>query len=392
MKRLLLILLLSIVSSQFAILNSQIIYDLDRMNSLRDESVAADAIAGIVRDADKQLMAPCPSVTDKQRLAPSGDRHDYFSMARYWWPDPSKPDGLPYVRKDGQVNPETQDLDRQVLGQFEKMLRVYALAYFYTGKEEYAAKGWDLIRTWFINKKTRMNPTMAYSQVRMGHNNNHGSNSGLLDGYSFLIVPDALQILSASKGAKQKDIDAVRAWFTEYLQWMLSSPQGIKENAAKNNHGTAYHIQVAVYAAFTGNDSIAQTYLSSFPELRILPQVEEDGRQPQELARTRAFGYSCYNLKHYLDMMDICRLRGADMMADTLTAQRIEAAIDFLVPYLGKPVSAWPFRQIADWEKEQQTLCWILYRADRYFPQKGYKELFRQYSTAKSKDRNFLLY
>jgi len=313
-------------------------------------------------------------------------------MARYWWPDPSKPDGLPYVRKDGQVNPETQDLDRQVLGQFEKMLRVYALAYFYTGKEEYAAKGWDLIRTWFINKKTRMNPTMAYSQVRMGHNNNHGSNSGLLDGYSFLIVPDALQILSASKGAKQKDIDAVRAWFTEYLQWMLSSPQGIKENAAKNNHGTAYHIQVAVYAAFTGNDSIAQTYLSSFPELRILPQVEEDGRQPQELARTRAFGYSCYNLKHYLDMMDICRLRGADMMADTLTAQRIEAAIDFLVPYLGKPVSAWPFRQIADWEKEQQTLCWILYRADRYFPQKGYKELFRQYSTAKSKDRNFLLY
>jgi Alginate lyase len=27
-------------------------------------------------------------------------------MAKYWWPDQSEPDGLPYIRHDGQVNPE----------------------------------------------------------------------------------------------------------------------------------------------------------------------------------------------------------------------------------------------------------------------------------------------
>ena len=390
MKRILIVLSLFIFN--FSLSAAGIVFDLDHMQNRRSDPAIADAVAGIIRDADKQMMQPCPSVTDKKRPAPSGDKHDYFSMARYWWPDTSKPDGLPYIRKDGKVNPEIEDLDRQNLGQMEKMLRVYSLAYLYSGKEEYAEKGWDVLRTWFINKKTRMNPNMSYSQVRMGHNNNQGSNSGLLDGYSFLVVPDAVQILSSAKCTKQKDIAVIRQWFADYLQWMLTSPQGIKENDAKNNHGTAYHIQVAVYAAFVGNDSLANAYMSSFPAQRILPQVSADGRQPQELVRTRAFGYSCYNLKHYLDMMDICRLNGADMMTNQEVATRIEDAIDFLVPYLGKPVSAWPFQQIADWEKEQQTLCWILYRADRYFPDKGYKALFEQFNKSKSKDRNYLLY
>ena len=386
------ILILCLVALVASIWGNGIVFDLERMESLRSEPVAQEAIAGIIRDADKQMTNPCPSVTDKTKPAPSGDKHDYFSMARYWWPNPDTPDGLPYVRKDGKVNPEIEDLDRKNLGAMEKMLRVYTLAYFYSGKEEYAAKGWDVLRTWFINKKTRMNPNMAYSQVRMGYNNNQGSNSGLLDGYSFLIVPDAVDLLSKAKCAKPKEVELIRQWFTEYLQWMLTSEQGIKENAAKNNHGTAYHIQVAVYALFVGNDSIANSYIASFPDKRVFFQVTEDGRQPAELARTRALGYSCYNLKHYLDMMDICRLRGADMMNDAELAQRIEAAIDFLVPYLGKPVSAWPFQQIADWDKEQQTLCWILYRADRYFPDKGYKTLFEQYNKAKTKDRNYLRY
>ncbi len=368
------------------------VWDVNLMYSHAKDPTVADAVAGIIRDADKQLLNPCPTVMDKQAVAPSGDKHDYYSMARYWWPNPETDNGLPYVRRDGKVNPETKDLDRENLGSFEKMLRVYALAYFFSGREDYADKGWEILRTWFINKKTRMNPSMEYSQVRMGHNDNHGSNSGLLDGYSFMIVPDAVQILSKAKCAKKKDIDAIQTWFKTYLHWMLTSPQGIKENKAKNNHGTAYHIQVAVYAAFVANDSIADAYRRSFAQQRIYPQVADDGRQPEELVRTRALGYSCYNLKHYLDMIDFCRLQGDDLLSDSRVKKSVISAIDFLVPYLGKPVSAWPFQQIADWEKEQQNLCWILYRADRYFPEKGYKDLFYQYSKAKSTDRNFLLY
>lgn len=370
------------------------LWDTARMAAYREapDEVREPAVKGIIRDADKMLPSPIPVITDKKRVAPSGDKHDYFSMARYWWPDPKKPDGLPYIRQDGKRNPETEGMDRETLGAMEKMLTVYALAYFYTDKETYAEKGWEILHAWFIDKKTRMNPSLQYSQVRMGHNGNQGSNSGLLDGYSLLIVPDAVEILSASKSAKTKDIETIKQWFANYLDWMLSSPQGRKEDIAPNNHGTAYHIQVAVYALFTDNDSVAQQYLHSFADRRILPQLEPDGRQPKELVRTRAYGYSCYNLKHILDMMDICRLQGIDLLADAEIASRVEKAVDFLSPYLGKPVSAWPFLQIADWEKEQQNMCWILYRANTYFPDKDYLSLYNTNSKAKPSSRNYLIY
>lgn len=369
-----------------------ILWDIDHMRSQAADPALEAPVAGIIRDAEKALASPIPLITDKQKTAPSGDKHDYFSMARYWWPNPDTPDGLPYVRRDGKRNPETEGMDRETLGAMEKMLTVYALAYLYSGKEAYAEKGWEILRAWFINKKTRMNPSMQYSQVRMGHNNNQGSNSGLLDGYSLLIVPDAVEILSASKQAKTKEIETIRAWFADYLQWMLTSEQGQKEDIAPNNHGTAYHIQVAVYALFTGNDTIADRYLSSFVERRILPQFEPDGRQPKELVRTRAYGYSCYNLKHIFDMIDICRLHGIDLLADQEVSARVQKAVDFLSPYLGKQVSAWPFMQIADWQKEQQNFCWILYRANRYFPDKQYFSLFQTHNTAKPSARYYLIY
>ena len=368
------------------------VWDTDRMLAMRFDPALEAPIAAIIRDADKMLANPVPLITDKQKIAPSGDKHDYFSMARYWWPNPDTPDGLPYVRRDGKRNPETEGMDRETLGAMEKMLTVYALAYLYSGKETYAEKGWEILRAWFISKKTRMNPSLQYSQVRMGHSNNQGSNSGLLDGYSLLIVPDAVQILSASKQANPKEVETIRTWFADYIQWMLTSPQGQKEDIATNNHGTAYHIQVAVYALFTHNDTVAQRYLTSFVERRVLPQLELDGRQPQELVRTRAYGYSCYNLKHVLDMIDICRMQGLDLMSDPEVSTRVEKAIDFLAPYLGRQVSAWPFMQIADWTKEQQNFCWILYRADRYFPDKHYMDLFRSHNTAKSSAWYYLIY
>ena len=46
------------------------------------------------------------TVMDKERTAPSGDKHDYYSIGRYFWPDDAKSDGLPWVRRDGQVNPD----------------------------------------------------------------------------------------------------------------------------------------------------------------------------------------------------------------------------------------------------------------------------------------------
>lgn len=368
-------------------------WDTCRMRIAKEsqETIYMNARQALLREADKLLNESPATVIDQERVAPSKNKHDYFSMARYWWRNPDTPDGLPYIRRDGEVNPETKNLGRTQLSRFEKQITILTLAYYYSGKEAYAEQAWTVLRTWFINKKTYMSPHMQYSQVRMGHNNNQGSNSGLLDGYSFLCIPDALSILSNSPSANHKDAEAIRQWFAQYLEWMTTSEQGKEEDHAANNHGTAYHIQVALCASFVGNDTLRQQYIRSFAQKRILPQFELDGRQPKELVRTRAFGYSCYNLKHIFDFADICERQGVHLFDDAQVRERIIAAIDYLTPYLGRPVTAWPYQQIADWEKEQQNLCWILYRADAYFPEKGYKVLFQKHNKAKPSDKHYLL-
>ncbi len=369
------------------------VWDFDYMKSLRESSDPAmvDARKAIARAADKVLEEEPATVLEQKSVAPSGNKHDYYSMARYWWPNPKTENHLPYIRKDGQNNPETEGLGREALSHFQKQIEILALAYFYTQEEAYADKCWDCLRAWYINKKSYMTPHMEYSQVVLGRDDNHGRHEGLLDTYSMLNVPDILAILASSKATKQADVEAIRAWFSEYVTWMTTAKQAIDEDNYRNNHGTAFHVQLIVYAAFAGNDSLANQYIQSFTERRILPQVKPNGAQPEELARTRGFGYSCFNLRHLLDYVDICYQTGYPVLEkDTVARQRIMAAIDFLTPYLGRPVSAWPFQQINEWDKQQQELCWILRRADKYFPEKGYMGLFEKYNTAKPSNRRWL--
>ena len=120
MKKLILTALLTAVI--LPLMATSYVWDRQKMESYRNqpnEHVAA-AIKGIIRDADKKLADPVPDITDKTHVAPSGDKHDYFSMARYWWPNPKTDDHLPYIRQDGKVNPETEDMDRRTLDAMEK--------------------------------------------------------------------------------------------------------------------------------------------------------------------------------------------------------------------------------------------------------------------------------
>lgn len=365
----------------------------ERMENFRQSSdpTITEARRALVRYADRMLAEAPATLLDQQQVAPSGDVHDYYSMARYWWPNPKTEDGLPYIRKDGQVNPNTKGLGREALSAHQKQVEVLALAYYYTGEEAYADKCAECLRAWYLDPKSRMNPSMEYSQVVLGRDNNHGRHEGLLDTYSMLMIPDIVQILSSSKAWSKADTEAMRAWFSDYVTWMTTAQQAIDEDNYRNNHGTAYHVQLIVYATFAGRDSLADVYRHSFTERRLLKQVRPDGSQPEELKRTRGYGYSVFNLTHMLDYVDVCYAAGYPVLEqDAEARERIRAAIDFLTPYLGRPVESWPFQQINEWEKQQQNLLWILYRADRYFPERNYAELIKQHNTNKPTNRRWL--
>lgn len=329
-----------------------------------------------LRDADKLLDEPDPTVVDKGVTPPSGDKHDYISMGRYWWPNPDTKDGLPYVRRDGHSNPELKKFDRDRLGRFSANLRRLTGAYLLAGRTEHARKMASMLRTWFLNERTRMNPNGTYAQMVPGRNDGLGRPEGILDLYSLIDAVDAATVLERDNLLSKKEMKALRAWFSAYVDWLLTSESGKGEYAAKNNHGIAYDVQTVVYARFAGRDEVARELIETFAERRLEKQIEADGKQPRELARTTAFGYSTYNLTHMLDMCVAARTMGMDLYDAADGA--IDRAIGYLIPFLGNQ-EQFPYKQIKDWRGVEQNFAQQLLRASRLKENAEYRRLYEQY-------------
>ena len=381
-------------------LNAQVsdtrIYNAEKLAKVKakvDAPTYAPAIKALVKDADKALKMVPSSVMDKEMTADSGDKHDYMSMGPYWWPDPSKPDGLPYIRKDGQRNPELDKLDRNKLGDMSKAVTTLGIAYYFTGDEKYAQKAVDLLNVWFLDAKTKMNPNLTYGQTIPGKNKGMGRGEGVIDIYSFTEMIDAMSMMEGSKALTPKVKQGMKEWFTKLVEWMQTSPVAAEERNAKNNHGLAYDVQLATYALYTGNKELALKTIQEFPEKRLFKQIEPDGKQPLELARTTAFGYTIFNLGHMLDMCSVASTVGVDIFnASSNDGRTISAALKFLIPYIGKPQSEWPYQQIKEWDKKQDEACWILRKASFFDPKAGYEAIGAQFRQTPASSRLQLLY
>jgi hypothetical protein len=364
------------------------------MNSIDQARLSPnEASKAIIREAEKNLSAILVTVVDKPMTPASGDKHDYMSMGRYWWPNPDTADGLPYIRKDGQTNPEIDKLDRIPLAKFTRNVYTLSLAYYLSGDERYAAKAVENLRIWFINKKTKMNPNMNFGQTIPGHNNGKGRGEGVLDTYSFVEMLEGISLIEKSKKYTNNDREALKTWFTTYLDWMLSSEIGKEEQNAPNNHGVAFDIQVVRFALFVGKDDIARRFINAFAANRIFKQIEPNGAQPLELARTTAFGYSVFNLMHFIDMAMMAKSVNIDVFnAVSPDGRSITKAIEFLLPFQGKPQSQFPYPQIKDWDKVQTEFCWVLKRADVLLAKTTYKNIYQNCLAVNGKENNYIIY
>ena len=345
------------------------------------------------RYCDEEIDKPPYTVMDKKLTPPSGNKHDYVSMGRYWWPDPTKPDGLPYIRKDGQSNPELKLLDRDRMGSMMNAVSKLALMYFYSDDEKYAAKATSLLRIWFLNEDTKMNPDMQFGQYIPGRNNNKGRAEGIIDTCGMVEMLTGITYLEKSKSFTNSDLEGLKAWFSDYLDWLLTSEIGIAEQNTLNNHAVAYDVQIVAYAQFVGRAELAEKTISEFPKKRIFTQVKSDGSQPKELARTTGFGYSVFNINHMLDMCMLAGESGRKLyQACQSGLSSISGAIKYMYQYLGKPQSAFPYQQIKDWDEVQNTLAWILLRSTYFEPNPVYLEVFKKNNTKKTSYIGYLIY
>ncbi len=363
-------------------------------NSLENGKSMSSAVTKyIIRSADKELDKTLLTVVDKKTTPPSGDKHDYLSQGRYWWPNPKTANRLPYIRKDGVVNPEIEDFDRGALGAMAKSVANLSLAFYLTHDDKYASKAVENIRIWFINKDTRMNPNMNYGQTIPGRGNGAGRGEGVLDTYSFVEMLDGVELLKGSKKFTINDQNTLKNWFTDYLNWLLTSDVAHEEQNAKNNHGTAFDIQATRYALFVGKNDVAEKIINEFPAKRLFKQIQPDGSQPLELERTTALGYSTFNLTHFLDMCTIAKSMKIDLFnSKSEDGRSITKALEYLAQYVGKPKEEFPYKQIKDWDGVQNKLCWQLYRADKISSKRVFEKYYLNKISDSDKNANSLLY
>lgn len=347
------------------------------------------ALAALRREAERALAAGPFSVVDKDFLPPSGDKHDYMSVGPFWWPDPDRPDGLPYIRRDGRVNPERDLYDSRPMSDMNSSVTTLALAYHFTGHEPYAEHAAHLIRTWFLDDATRMNPHLQYGQAIPGRTEGRGI--GIIDTAQLArTLIDSVGLLAGSDAWTAEDQRGLEDWFKDYLEWLLESQHGRDEARTRNNHGTWYDVQVAAFGLFVGERELAREVLERAATRRIAAHIQPDGRQPHELARTRSFSYSTMNLRGMFELATLGEHVELDLWNfETDEGRGIRRALDWLIPYaLGEQ----------EWEHEQlggivpTSLVPLLRRAARAYDEPRYEQALRRIPGVSAEDRLHLLW
>jgi hypothetical protein len=288
--------------------------------------------------ADGALTRPQRSVVDKTRLPASGDRHDYHSIGPYWWPTPGAPGGLPYVRRDGEVNPERSgpEFDQAALQQLSRDVRLLALAYDHLGERRYAERAAALIRLWFIDPATRMNPNFTHAQAIPGVNN--GRAEGIIEAIALPDIIESIGVIDRAQVLTEGDHTALRGWFTQLVQWLAASDNGREERRATNNHSLYYDYLFAYFALYARLDPLVVDTVNAFPTQRLAMQMAADGSFPAELGRTRPFHYNLFALDAAgrLAALGACVNRNL-WLAQSASGRSLRLGMAWFGPFIAEP-------------------------------------------------------
>jgi hypothetical protein len=307
-------------------------------------SLTSNRLAALDKLAAAALKAGPWSVTSHRPsgLGVTAGEHDYVSEGPYWWPDPANPGG-PFIRKDGQRNPDRFMGNRSDLGAMCGATLALGMGAYFLKKPECAERAALIVSTWFIDPKTRMNPNLEFGQMVRGVNTGRGT--GIIDTASLIHVAQGMRLAEAAGGMPGAVSSGVRQWFADYLKWMTTSEKGLDEKKATNNHATWWTAQAAAYATFVGDSELRRMAWDRYRNYLVPAQIRPDGSCPREEARTQSLGYSAMNLDAF---SIICRLAQMDHINlwhfTTETGIGVAKAFEYLTPYLLHP---------DQWKKEQ---------------------------------------
>ncbi|GAB2510872.1 alginate lyase family protein [Microbulbifer agarilyticus] len=318
---------------------SLLVFEREALEAIAEEPAT---IATLKQQAQQALRNPLYSVTDKKSVADSNDPHDYYSLGPYWWPNPNIEDGLPYIRRDGERNPEinTQAGDNRRLVALSRDVTTLALAFHFTDEQRYASKARQLLRAWFIDQDTRMHPNFQHAQAIPGISTGRGI--GIIEARFLIPIMDATTLLGAQLSTEEHR--QIRQWYTEFNHWLRTSDNGFEEDNWHNNHGTWFDAQVVAYALFTSDLTTAQRRLRITQMRRIGGQFDRHGNQHAELERTRPWHYANFNLEAYNLLGRLGENAGVDIWNYSVDGHALRQGYVLIAETVLAP-ETWPYKE-----------------------------------------------
>jgi hypothetical protein len=330
----------------------------------------------IISAAAGALKQEPVTITVFQAKLSDGGPNDFYSNGDYWWPNPDTTNGLPYVQRDGQTNPGNFVAHRQVIRQLSDAVAALGAAYKLTGEDRYAKKTTELLKVFFLDEKTRMNPNLQFAQAVPGVSRGRGT--GIIDSLHLVEIPKAIEAMEESP-AFPDDVDkGLKKWFADYMNWMTASKNGQDEAKASNNHAVAFWLQVAVFAEYTGDQQNLAECRRRFKQVFVPTQMADDGSFPAELRRTKPYGYSIFQLDNLATLCQVLSTGGNDLWNFSLgDGRNIHKAVEYMYPYLADK-SKWPLKpDVNAWEGWPARQPCLLF-AGLAFSEQKYLDLWKK--------------
>ncbi len=294
----------------------------------------------VLAAADKYLLEEPVTLTSFSSPRSAGGKHDFFSEGDYWWPDSTNPDG-PYIQKDGMTNPENFVDHRKAMVRFSVQVAAMTAAYKITGEKRFAAHAVKHLMAWFVSGETRMNPHLLYAQAIKGRFTGRGI--GIIDTIHLIEVAQSIIVLNNAGVFTPQEIADIKQWFREYIQWLTTHQYGKDEMNAKNNHGTCWVMQTAMFAKLVGDEAVMDFCRYRYKEVLLPGQMAADGGFPLELKRTKPYNYSLFNLDAMAAICQILSTEKDDLWNYTLPdGRQLKKGIEFMYPFIADK-STWKY-------------------------------------------------
>ncbi|MCB9082580.1 MAG: alginate lyase family protein [Lewinellaceae bacterium] len=316
----------------------------------------------LLASAEECLKKSPRTITDFPAKRSAGGKHDFFSEGPCWWPDPENPEG-PYIRRDGWRNPDTYNEHKRALGDLHKTLITLVAAYRVTGDEKYANHARKYLMTWFVNAETRMNPSLLFGQAIQGIVTGRGI--GIIDTVPLIEVAACVEVLTKSGSLTGKELAGVTDWFAQYVTWLTTHPYGLDERDNGNNHSTWWAAQVAAYARIVGRSDLLVMCRNQFKAM-LPQQMAADGSFPEELARTRPYAYTLYNLDAWATLAYLASTKKDNLWYFQSELGGLRKAIDWMIPFLHDKSTWLREPDVTGFDKQPQQRDFLIFAAIGY--------------------------